>query len=287
LIRELVDNLSLSNRLEEAVVKSVKVLLLFLTLFIIHKVIVFCIRYHFKRVYKRRNILYDQREKTLVSICNSALKYIMYPFFVIGTLSIIGVDTVSLVTGTGFVAIAIGFGFQDLLKDIISGLFIVFEGAFSIHDMITIDNISGEVIDIGLKYTQVKAITGEVQIINNREIVKIINYSKTKFIILSNKFSVALDSDINYLFGDLNLFLKSLRMKYNEFVVEDPYVKGVDKISNFSIGIEVQTKVIPKYMQYMKREMDREILTYLHNNNIKIPYPTYVIRGEENGKLGI
>ena len=104
---------------------------------------------------------------------------------------------------------------------------------------------------------------------------------------MSNKFSVGLESDINYLFGDLNLFLKSLRMKYNEFVIEEPYVKGVDKISNFSIGIEVQTKVIPKYMQYMKRELDREILMYLHDHNIKIPYPTYIIRGEENGKLGI
>lgn len=287
MIRELVGKLSLNEKIEEVVVKSVKVLILFLTLFIIHKIIIFIIKFHFKRVYKKRNVLYDQREKTLVSMCNSTLKYIMYPFFIIGSLSILGVNTVSLVTGTGFVAIAIGFGFQDLLKDMISGLFIVFEGAFSIHDMVTIDDMSGEVVDIGLKYTQIKAVTGELQIINNREIVKFINYSKTKFIILSNKFSVGLESDINYLFGDLNLFLKSLRMKYNEFVIEEPYVKGVDKISNFSIGIEVQTKVIPKYMQYMKRELDREILMYLHDHNIKIPYPTYIIRGEENGKLGI
>ena len=114
-----------------------------------------------------------------------------------------------------------------------------------------------------------------------------VNYSKTKYIMISNKVSVSLDSNIDSLFGDLNLFLKSLRMKYNEFIVEEPFVKGVDKISNFSVGIEVNTKVIPKYMQYMKRELDREILIYLHDNNIKIPYPTYVIRGEENGKLGI
>ena len=287
MIKELISKLSLSDNLEGVIVKSVKVMVLFLTLFIIHKIVIFFIKVHFKRAHKKKGILYDQREKTLVSMCNSTLKYILYPFFIIGSLSIVGVDTISLVTGTGFVAIAIGFGFQDLLKDIISGLFIVFENAFSINDMISVGDMSGEVIDIGLKYTSIKAITGEVQIINNREIVKLVNYSKTKFIILSNKVSVGLDSNIDYLFGDLNLFLKSLRMKYNEFIVEEPYVKGVDKISNFSIGIEVQTKVIPKYMQYMKRELDREILTYLYNNNIKIPYPTYIIRGEENGKLGI
>src|SRR5690625_6943781 len=83
----------------------------------------------------------------------------------------------ALLAGAGIAGLAIGFGAQSLVKDVISGFFIIFEDQFSVGDYILINNLEGTVEEIGLRTTKVQSWTGEQHIIQNGDISMVIIYS--------------------------------------------------------------------------------------------------------------
>ena len=82
-----------------------------------------------------------------------------------------------MLAGAGIVGLAVGFGAQSLVKDVITGFFIVFEDQFAVGDQVQIGQSNGVVEEIGLRTTKVKSYTGELHIIPNGNILEVINYS--------------------------------------------------------------------------------------------------------------
>lgn len=95
-------------------------------------------------------------------------------------LSFFGIDTKSLVASLGVVGVALGLALQDTLKDIIGGISLILENYLAVGDIITYNDFTGEVIELGLRTTRIKKASGEVMIIANRNIDTIINASQKK-----------------------------------------------------------------------------------------------------------
>lgn len=83
----------------------------------------------------------------------------------------------ALLAGAGVAGLAIGFGAQSLVKDVISGFFIIFEDQFSVGDYVVVSKAEGTVEEIGLRTTKIKSWTGERHVIPNGNITEVINYS--------------------------------------------------------------------------------------------------------------
>jgi len=115
---------------------------------------------------------------TLKSLVTSIFNYIMY--FIIATivLSIFGINVTSLLAVAGVGGIAIGFGAQTLVKDIISGMFIWMEGSISVGDVVTINDLSGVVESIAIRTTVVRDYNGNIYVIPNGDIRTITNMSR-------------------------------------------------------------------------------------------------------------
>src|SRR5690606_1629021 len=108
--------------------------------------------------------------KTLASLLKSVGFYTV--FFVAGmmVLESIGINTASLLAAAGVAGLAIGFGAQNLVKDVVSGFFILFEGQFRVGDYVGIGNVEGVVEQTGLRTTWIRSFGGEVHIIPNGEV---------------------------------------------------------------------------------------------------------------------
>ncbi len=119
-----------------------------------------------------------QRAQTIHDIVNSCLKYIALILVILAILAGVGVNVTSIVAGLGIFAAILGLAFQDIMKDIISGVTIITEGQFSVGDTVEMNGFKGIVLSVGLKTTQIKKFDGEVKIISNRNITELINYSK-------------------------------------------------------------------------------------------------------------
>ena len=126
---------------------------------------------------KRVNKDIDKRKVTVVSLINNIVKYIIAIIVVILILNIYGVNTTSIIASLGAVSVIIGLAFQDIIKDFLAGIFLIFDNAYAVGDWIEINGFKGEVISLGLKTTKIKAFTGEVKIISNSSFIEVINYN--------------------------------------------------------------------------------------------------------------
>lgn len=125
-----------------------------------------------------------RRQKTLEGLFHNIAKSVIIIIVILTILSIYGIDTNTVLASLGVISIVLGLAFQDILKDFLSGIFILSEGSYTIGDTVEINNFKGKIEDIGLRTTKIKAYTGEIKILANRNISEVTNYS------LSNSLAV-------------------------------------------------------------------------------------------------
>ena len=147
--------------------------------FFLEKILSFVIKKVFNP--NKKNQKLDKRKLlTISSLLRNVVKYTIWIIAILAILSIFGVNTAAIITGLGVVSFVIGLAFQDMLKDVLVGISILFENQFAVGDLVKIDDFLGTVVSLGLKSTRLQAYTGETLIIANRNISKVINYSLDK-----------------------------------------------------------------------------------------------------------
>lgn len=216
----------------------------------------------------------DNKKKTIVNLINNIVKFIIVIVCILIILEIYGIDTKSMVTSLGVVGLVAGLALQDLLKDFIVGMTIIFEGEFLVGDWVSINGFKGEILPSNLRTTKLKAYTGEVKIISNRNITEIINYSleNTTLIVDVN---VAYESDIKKVKKVLNDLSENLKVKYN---LKEMKCLGVQDLSSSSIVFRLV--VLSKYYEHFEidRKIKEEIVLEFSKQNITIPYNQVVVR---------
>ncbi|MGD0622404.1 MAG: mechanosensitive ion channel domain-containing protein [Thermacetogeniaceae bacterium] len=115
----------------------------------------------------------ERRIKTLRGVIQSLLRYTLYFVGAIMILSELNVDTRSILAGAGIIGLAVGIGAQNLVRDVVTGFFILFEDQFAVGDYVTIAGVTGTVEDMGLRVTKIREATGELNIISNGEIKQV------------------------------------------------------------------------------------------------------------------
>ena len=114
---------------------------------------------------KIKGIPIDKKKAdTLISISKSIFRYVMYFISIVTILKIFGIPTESIIATAGIGGLAIGFGAQHLVSDIISGFFILFEEQFSVGDYVTTSGVSGIVEELGLRVSKIRDFSGDLHI---------------------------------------------------------------------------------------------------------------------------
>jgi small conductance mechanosensitive channel len=168
-----------------------------------------------------------------------------------------GIRLEPILAGAGVVGLAIGFGAQSLVKDVITGFFIIFEDQFAVGDIVQIGTYKGTVEEIGLRVTKLKSWTGEVHFIPNGTINQVTNFS------LNNSIAVV-DIGIAYA-SDIDKALDILRMtvlknyETNVNMVKEPQVLGVQTISTSEITLRTTVECKPNMQALVARELYAEV----------------------------
>src|SRR5699024_8154114 len=120
--------------------------------------------------FNTRSHLSERRESTINKLIQNILSYVVYFTAIVMILDTMTIPIASLLAGAGVVGLAIGFGAQSLVQDVISGFFIIFEDQFGIGDYVLCSGVEGTVLEIGLRTTKIQAWTGELNVIPNGKI---------------------------------------------------------------------------------------------------------------------
>lgn len=209
-----------------------------------------------------------KRKKTVVGLINNLIKYIIAIIVIINILNVYKINTDKIIASLGIATVVIGLAFQDIIKDFLAGIFIVFDNAYAVGDWITIDGFRGEVISMGLKTTKIKAYTGEIMIIANSNLTKIINYNlNNPKIYLKVPFSY--DEKIEKIEKILTKVLESIEQ---EKEVKGGKLLGIDGFEDSYIEYAIEVDCIQNSQIPVKRLLLKKIKNSFDENNIIIPY---------------
>ena len=140
----------------------------------------------------------DKKKVTIISLIRNIIKYIIMIFIVLAILNVYGVDTSGVIASLGVAGVIIGLAFQDIVSDLLAGMFILFDNQFALGDIVTIDGFKGEVIGLGLMSTKIKSATGDVKILPNSSFRTVINHSMNDTTLFINV-DVSYDTNISKL----------------------------------------------------------------------------------------
>ncbi len=221
----------------------------------------------------------ERREATLLKLLENVLTYVVYFISLMTILSTLDIDVKGLIAGAGIVGLAIGFGAQNLVRDIITGFFIIFEDQFSVGDYVRIGSAEGTVEEIGLRTTKIKSWTGELHIFPNGNITEVTNFSVHNSIAVVDV-SIAYEENIEEAEKVMQELLLSLPQKYED-LVNPPELLGVQTLGASDVVMRIVAETVPMRHWYMARMIRKEVKLYLDQHGIEIPFPRMVMYTRE------
>lgn len=181
------------------------------------------------------------------------------------------IDLAPLFASAGIVGIAIAFGAQTLVKDFLSGLFIVSENQYRVGDVVEINGAVGKVEHLGTRSTVIRDLDGNVHYIPNGSIIHVINktmgYSRVNFTL-----SLAIDTDLDKAISVINQVGDKLAedKKWHSKILEAPQFDSVDTFTATAIDVTIVGKVQPSDQWSVTAEMRRRLLRELKTNGISL-----------------
>jgi small conductance mechanosensitive channel len=234
---------------------------------------------------KRARDEIDKRSKTLSGFLTSTITIIIVILALFMILSEIGVDIGPLLAGAGVAGIALGFGAQKLISDIVNGIFIVLEDYYNKGDVVKVADITGIVEDVNIRRTTVRDLSGIVHIIPNGEIKVASNYTK-EWARIHIDIPVAYGEDLDRVSAVINRVGMELAKdpKYKKMIISAPQVLRVHNFGDSAIDIKVLGDVKPMTQWELTGEFRKRIKKAFDDEGIEIPWPhTKVYFGNKPG----
>ena len=226
----------------------------------------------------------EQRIDTLTHVIYRTASVIAVFAGMITILPEFGINASALLAGAGLIGLAVGFGAQSLVKDVIAGLFILIENQYGKGDVVTIAGVGGTVEDVNLRRTLIRDLDGTQHSIPNGEIVVASNKTQV-FSRVNEVIGVSYGDDLEQVFNVINKVSEEMAAEpeWSEAIISAPKVWGVDGFGDSSVDIRVVGDTQPGQQWAVAREFRLRIKLAFDAEGIEIPYPhrTLVTAGQK------
>lgn len=226
--------------------------------------------------------LFGARGETIGHLLISVVKYTGVLAALFYTLYLFGLDSKELIASAGLLTLIIGFGAQSLIKDIISGLFIVFEGTYHVGDIVTIHGHRGIVYDISLRNTKVLGLgseEGNLKVISNSTIDEALNMSFRPSNV-SCKVGIDYGQELAYVEEVVKRELPAIGLATPE-ILTGPFFRGVSNLDESCVELLFACTCLEKDVGYVRRTLYRGILEMFYQYDINIPYPNVTVSQQD------
>jgi len=214
------------------------------------------------------------RAKTLLPLLRRIIMIVLFVFVGLIVLAELGVDTAPLLAGAGVVGLAIGFGSQALVRDIITGLFILIEDTVSVGDVVTAGGHTGVVEDISIRTIRLRDLAGSVHVVPFGDVTTVINLTKDfSYAVLD--IGVGYREDTDHVSAVIREVGEELRQdpEHGPKFLEPIEILGVDQLADSAVVIRARIKTKPILQWGIKREMNRRLKKRFDLEGIEIPFP--------------
>lgn len=234
------------------------------------------IRKFFEKQKKFKYRINDKRIDTLATMAVSIFRYAVYIMAAVSILDLVAklIQLQSVMAAAGIGGIVLGLGSQSLIKDVLSGAFIVIEDQFAVGDLITIENMNGTVEEMELRVTKLRSFNGDLYIIPNGEIKKVTNHTRGNKAVIVD-IPIAYSSDLDKAIELANRVCAAAEKEFDS-IVEEPKVLGITEMSKDNMNLRILAKALPnehweverRIRKLIKDEFDKENINFNDRNRI-------------------
>ncbi len=216
----------------------------------------------------------EKRADTVGSLLQKTAVTVIWIVAIIMALKEVGFDVGPLLAGAGVAGLAIGFGAQNLVRDVITGLFILLENQIRVNDVAIINGTGGLVEEINLRTTVLRGLDGVVHIFPNGVISELSNMTRT-FSYYVFDMGIAYKEDTDQVAELMKEVAEEMRHDphYGPLILNPLEVLGVDKFADSAVILKARIKTKPIKQWEVGREMNRRIKKKFDEAGIEIPYP--------------
>lgn len=225
-----------------------------------------------------------QRADALGALARSVATAVIWLLAIFLILGAVGINLAPLIASAGIVGIALGFGAQELVQDLISGIFMLVEDQYGVGDIIDVGEATGVVESVGLRSTRIRAIDGTLWHVPNGEIRRVGNMSQQWARTLLD-ISVAYDTDVDAAMALITevACIMAAEEGYADKFLEEPEMWGVEDFGADSIVLRLVIKTRPAEQWTVGRELRRRLKHAFDEVGVEIPFPqrTVWLRAED------
>ncbi|OMB94440.1 mechanosensitive ion channel protein MscS [Mycobacterium sp. NS-7484] len=216
----------------------------------------------------------QQRAQTIGSVLKSTVSIVLLIWMVLAILSALSVNIAPFIASAGVVGLAIGFGAQNLVRDFVTGVFMLLEDQYGVGDNVDVGDVIGEVQSVGLRITTIRDIDGTLWYVRNGEIARVGNMSQD-YAVARVEVPVALTADLDR--------AEKVAVDAASEVIADPDMAdkvlgkpemlGVQDLSPDLVTLRMTVKTRPNAQWSVQRKLRGEIVRAYDENDIDLPYP--------------
>jgi len=225
----------------------------------------------------------EKRINTLVRILHGAIKIILWAIFILISLKKFGVDIRPILASAGIVGLAVGFGAQELVRDFISGFFILLENQIRVGDVAIINGTGGLVEKIELRTITLRNFSGDVHIFQNGKINSLANMTK-EWSAMVFDIGVAYKEDVQNVMDIMKEVGDELYNddEFRNLILEPIEIFGLDQFADSAVIIKARIKTKPIHQWTVGREYRKRLKNEFDNRGIEIPFPHRTVYWGEN-----
>ena len=228
-----------------------------------------------------------QRAKTMGDLLKSVVTGLLIAVFGTMVLSELGVDIAPIIASAGIIGIALGFGAQSLVRDFLSGIFMIFEDQYGVGDVVDVGEASGTIEAVSLRVTRLRDLNGTVWYVPNGNIVRVGNMSQnwSRAVVDVN---VAYHEDLVRVQQVLHEVAHDLwdDEDFKDVIIEQPEVTGVEVFGPEAVTLRVLLKTAPMEQWGVARALRQRIKARFDHEGIEIPLPQRVVWHREEQQTG-
>lgn len=266
---------------------GLRILLIAIIAFIISRIITRIVDKTVRLAVRERNHSSNaaeiQREETLIQIFSAGLRIAIYITAIMMILQEFDIKIGPILAAAGVVGLALGFGGQYLIRDLITGLFIIFENQYRIGDVVDIDGTSGVVEEISLRKTTLRDLDGTIHHMPHGEIKKVSNLTKD-FSRVNLDLGVSYDAELEHVIKVINQVGIDLSKdtEWKQFIIKPPQFLRVNDFADSAVIVKVVGETEPLKQWAVAGELRKRIKIAFDAAGIEIPFPQMVMHQSPN-----
>jgi|MGYP000296443429 small-conductance mechanosensitive channel len=214
----------------------------------------------------------QQRAEAIGALLRSVITATVLIIALLLILPILGIDVAPLLASAGVLGVALGFGAQSLVKDYLSGIFLVFEDQYGVGDLVDLGEAVGVVEDVTLRITRLRDLSGVVWYVRNGEILRVANQSQG-WVLAAVDIPVAYDENLDKVRECINAVAEDMYgdPQYDDMLLGKPTYAGVESVSGEAVFIKVIAKAAPEKQIPLTRAIRARVKESFDRAGVRVP----------------